>query len=34
LVPARFVAVSDLPRSEGGTIDRTKLPQLLKSQLN
>jgi 2,3-dihydroxybenzoate-AMP ligase len=34
LVPARFVAVSDLPRSEDGRIDRAKLPELLKSQLH
>jgi acyl-CoA synthetase (AMP-forming)/AMP-acid ligase II len=34
LAPMRFVTVSDLPRSEDGSIDRTKLPQLLKSQLN
>jgi len=34
LVPARFVAVSQLPRDDAGGIDRAKLPQLLKSQLN
>src|SRR5262249_6260284 len=34
LVPVRFVAVTDLPLSENGGIDRAKLPQLLKSQLN
>ena len=34
LVPARFLAVADLPRNDDGSIDRDKLPQLLKSQLN
>jgi acyl-CoA synthetase (AMP-forming)/AMP-acid ligase II len=34
LVPARFVALSDLPRTADGNIDRGKLPQLLNSQLN
>jgi acyl-CoA synthetase (AMP-forming)/AMP-acid ligase II len=34
LVPSRFVALSDLPRTTDGKLDRTKLPQLLKSKLN
>ncbi len=34
LVPARFVAVSDLPRGADGGMDRAKLPELFKSQLN
>jgi acyl-coenzyme A synthetase/AMP-(fatty) acid ligase len=34
LVPAGFIAVSDLPQKPDGSIDRAKLPELLKSQLN
>jgi acyl-CoA synthetase (AMP-forming)/AMP-acid ligase II len=34
LVPARFVALSDLPRTNDGKINRGKLPQLLKTRLN
>jgi acyl-CoA synthetase (AMP-forming)/AMP-acid ligase II len=34
LVPARFIAVSNLPQKPHGRIDRAKLPHLLKSQLN
>ena len=33
-VPARFIAVSDLPRNEMGKIERLKLPDLVKSKLN
>jgi fatty-acyl-CoA synthase len=33
-VPARFIGVPDLPRNEWGKIERTKLPELLKSKLN
>lgn len=33
-VPARFVGVPDLPRNEWGKLERTKLPELLKSKLN
>jgi long-chain acyl-CoA synthetase len=34
LVPTHFVAVSDLPHNPAGDIDRTKLPELLKSKMN
>jgi acyl-CoA synthetase (AMP-forming)/AMP-acid ligase II len=34
LVPSRFVAFADLPRSDKGKIDRAKLPALLKNNLN
>jgi len=34
LVPSRFVAFADLPRNHKGTIDRVKLPALLKNMLN
>ena len=33
-VPARFIAVTGLPRNEMGKIERGKLPELLKSKLN
>jgi acyl-CoA synthetase (AMP-forming)/AMP-acid ligase II len=33
-VPARFIAVSDLPRNDMGKIERLKLPELAKSKLN
>jgi acyl-CoA synthetase (AMP-forming)/AMP-acid ligase II len=34
LVPSRFVAFAELPRSDKGRIDRAKLPALLKNRLN
>jgi acyl-CoA synthetase (AMP-forming)/AMP-acid ligase II len=33
-VPARFIAVSDLPRNEMGKIERARLPELARSKLN
>jgi 2,3-dihydroxybenzoate-AMP ligase len=34
LVPARFIAVPDLPQTAGSRIDRAKLPQLVKNLMN
>ena len=34
LVPSRFVAFFDLPKSDKGKVDRAKLPALLKNKLN
>jgi acyl-CoA synthetase (AMP-forming)/AMP-acid ligase II len=34
LVPSRFIAFSDLPKTADGKVDRAKLPQLFKRGLN
>jgi acyl-CoA synthetase (AMP-forming)/AMP-acid ligase II len=33
-VPTRFIAVADLPRNDKGKIERTRLPELVKSALS
>jgi acyl-CoA synthetase (AMP-forming)/AMP-acid ligase II len=34
LIPFRFIAVAEIPKNEAGKIDRRKLPELARSELN